>query len=302
MQTHSNRPGTVCGRIAVAAVLCCVWLTAGAARVGVVSNAFSSETAADFNARVAGHTFSAIDVTLIPSTATLTANFDVLLVFEDSTFTDSVTVGNRVAAFAQTGRAVVLGTFYDQDRSDAAPALMPHGWGALESIDPNTTDGKGTGYAPRTLNAASLLAHPLTQGITSLEAREFAGGNQAKAGTIVAAYWQESNARGLPDPAIAYRVTGPACVIHIAIAPNYPTVGVPGVDFAGDFHAVWKNAFDFAAAGCAVATEDPGVPGVPGVPSVPGAHAIPTLSSYALALMALLLAALGARAFRRRCR
>ena len=45
------------------------------------------------------------------------------------------------------------------------------------------------------------------------------------AGTIVLANWSEPNARGLPDPAIAYRETGIACVIQIGIAPDY-AVGV----------------------------------------------------------------------------
>ena len=76
------------------------------------------------------------------------ANFDVLLLFEDSVFSNATAVGNRVAEFANSGHAVVLGTFYDQDRSDAlAGTPAPHGWGNLETIDPNTTDGVGTAYA-----------------------------------------------------------------------------------------------------------------------------------------------------------
>ena len=72
-------------------------------------------------------------------------------------------VGNTVAAFARTGRPVVLGTFYDQDRSDGPPEFTPHGWGDLETIDPNVTDGVGTSYEPRTLG--SSVAHPLTVGV-----------------------------------------------------------------------------------------------------------------------------------------
>ncbi len=62
------------------------------------------------------------------------------------------------------------------------------------------------------------------------------------------ALWTQPNALGQPDPAIALRITGPACVVHIAIAPNYPVI-VPG-GFGGDFYRVWKNAFDFGVAGC----------------------------------------------------
>jgi IPTL-CTERM motif len=295
MQRLDHRLRTACGLVAVATTLACASGVADAARVAVLSNAYFNETAADFAAKVGGHTFTAIDVSAsVPTLAALTANFDVILLFEDATFSNSTAVGNRVASFAQTGRPVVLGTFYDQDRSDGPASLPPHGWGALESIDPNTTDGTGTPYAPRSLDVASIIPHPLTAGITALSSNKWAGGNQAKAGTIVVANWQQTNARGLADPAIAYRITGPACVIHVAIAPDYPTVGVAGTDFSGDFYAVWKNAFDFGAAGCVSAAED--------TASENTAFPIPTLSDAALALTALLLAALGGAMARRRQR
>ena len=205
---------------------------------------------------------------------------------------NATAVGDVAAAFANTGRAVILGTFYDQDRSDSVnPALLvpSHGWGALELIDPNTTDGvgvrtDGTGVPnlARVLNAASIVAHPLTQGVTALGAVSgFAGGNQAKAGTAVLASWTEPNARGLPDPAIAFRVTGAACVIQIGIAPDYAVgVGTGYGNFTGDFYRVWSNAFDFAATSCGASN---------GIPSQTG---IPTLSDGGLALSALLIVAL----------
>lgn len=248
-------------RIAAAVLLSfAVAASAHAARVAVLSNAFASETAANFNSKIPGDTFTGIDVTTsVPSLNTLLANYDVVLLFEDSTFANSTAVGNQVAAFANAGRAVVLGTFYDQDRSDAiGGSIVPHGWGNLEQIDPNTTDGVGTAYMARTLNAATIVPSPLTQGVTSLSALRgnpgpYAGGNQAKPGTTVVATWTQPNARGLPDPAIAFRVTGHACVIQIGIAAQYPvlaTYNTLGTDFGGNFYQVWKNAFDFGAAGC----------------------------------------------------
>ena len=119
-----------------------------------------------------------------------------------------------------------------------------------------------TASARRTRCARSrrrrIVPHPLTQGVTSLAALRgnpgpYAGGNQAKPGTTVVAAWSQPNARGTIDPAIAYRQTGAACVIHVGIAPQYgvlTTFGTFGTDFAGDFYRVWKNAFDFGAAGC----------------------------------------------------
>ena len=251
-------------RIIAAVVAACTFCTvAHAARVAILSNAWSAETAADYNAKIGGHVFTGIDVTSsVPALDLLLANFDVVLLFEDRVFVNATAVGNRAAEFANAGRAVVLGTFYDQDRSDAtAGAATPHGWGALEAIDPNTTDGVGTAYAVRTLAPATIVAHPLTRGVTSLAALRgnpgpYAGGNQAKPGTSVVAAWAQPNARGGVDPAIAYRQTGPACVIHIGIAPQYgvlPAFGTYGTDFAGDFYQVWTDAFDFAADMCKIA-------------------------------------------------
>jgi len=263
---------------------------ADAARVGVLSNKYFAETAADFSTNVGGHTFTGIDVSAAtPTLAALTANYDVLLLFEDGTFVNAPSVGNAVAAFAATGRAVVLGAFYDQDRSDSPPTTIPHGWGALEAIDPNRTDGVATPYALRTLNTTNMVADPLTAGLTSLSSAKFAGGNDAKAGTTVVAVWTQPNALGRADPAIAYRVTGAACVIHVAIAPQYPTIGTPGVDFGGDFYRAWKNAFDFAAGSC----------GIGPAAAMPG---IPTLSTTGLVLTMFLVAAVGYFARRRPAR
>jgi len=248
----------------LAAVVVAVVLTTSvhAARVGILANAFAFETAADYAGKIPQHSYTAIDVsTDVPALDTLLANFDVLLVFEDTVFANATAVGNRVAEFANVGRGVVLGQFYDQDRSDATGgAITPHGWGSLETIDPNTTDGIGTPYSLRTLSSSSIVPHPLTQGVTSLAALlgapgPYAGGNLAKAGTVVVAVWSQLNARGLIDPAIAYRLTGRACVIHIGIAPQYgalTTYGTFGTDFSGDFYRVWGNAFAFGANRCVI--------------------------------------------------
>lgn len=289
MKLRPFRLAWVCALFAAAMI----GADARAARVGILSNLHASETAADFSAQIPGHTFTAVDTLAgVPSLASLESAFDVLLVFEDGTYAGAPAVGNVVAGFANTGRAVVLGTFYEQERSDGPPVNSPHGWGLLETIDPNTTDGEGTPYVPRTLDIASLINHPLSAGITSLTSARFAGGNQAKPGTIVIGTWMQANERGLPDPAIAYRVTGSACVMHIAIAPNYPTISGAGMEFGGDFHQVWRNAFDFGAAGCIVPTGSAGVELNP--------TAIPTLNAWGLALTILLLA--GAAFVRRRRR
>ncbi len=265
-----------------------------AARIGILTNKFGTQTAADFNASMAGHTFTAVDTSAaIPTLAALTSAFDAILIFEDTTYGNAPSVGNVAAAFARTGRPVVLGTFYDQDRSDAPATNTPHGWGALEQLDPNTTDGTGTPYAPRTLDVATLAVHPLTAGLKSLSSAKFAGGNQPKPGTTVVAWWKEPNALGKPDPAIAYRITDAACVIQVAIAPNYPSLPDAATGFSGDFHRAWRNAFDFAAKGCIASTSEA---------APPEAAAIPTLSPLGLALTVLLVGAGAAFQRRRRAR
>jgi len=265
---------------------------AHAARVGVLSNKYATETAADFNARIPSHVFTAIDTSIaIPTLQSLSSSYDVILVFEDSTYDNATAIGNVAAAFANTGRTVVLGAFYDQDRSDGPPVNSPHGWGALEQLDPNTTDGTGTPYAPRTLNTATMLTHPLTSGITSLTSAKFAGGNKAKAGSTVVANWVQPNALGGLDPAIAFRITGVACVIQLAIAPNYAILSPSGSDYSGDFHRAWKNAFDFGAAKCSPPLAlDPG-----GNPAN-----VPTLSQWGLVLTILLVGAVAGFKLRRR--
>src|SRR5260221_132139 len=168
-----------------------------AARIGVLSNKYATETAADFNTRIPTHVFTPIDTSVaIPTPQSLANSFDVVLVFEDSTYGNATAVGDALAAFANTGRVVIIGAFYDQDRSDGPAINSPHGWGMLEHVDPSTTDQTGTPYAPRTLDTATMLRHALTSGITSLTSAKFAGGNQAKNGTTVVAYRKQHYALG----------------------------------------------------------------------------------------------------------
>lgn len=257
--------------------------SAFAANIAVLSNNGESAVAADFNANITQHTFTGINVSAGPPDLATLQGYDAVLLFENGCFSESMSVGNRVAEYANAGSPVVLGTFYNQDRTGS---LCGGNWGDLETIDPNTDDGIGTSYDGDTLDAASIVPHDLTAGVTSLWSDSYSGGNEAKSGTVVLALWENLNARGTDDPAIAYRVTGNACVIHIGIFPDYPSYGSYGVDFGGDFHQAWSNAFDYGVAGCEIQQPAPPTP-------------IPTLSEYMLIFLSGLLAIAGIIGFRR---
>ncbi len=262
---------------------------AEAARVAVLSNRFSTEVANDFNAKIPAHSFTAFDVSGGPPSLDALLKFDEVLLFEDQVFDQSTAVGNRVHDFVAAGRPVVLGTFYEQDRSDrrVTPSLSvpPHGWGRLEIIDPNTTDGIGAASTLRTLADGSIVDHPLTVGVATLAAPAgFGGGNEAKPGTQVVAHWSQSNANNRPDPAIAYRYVvgiGPAtCIIHLGIAPDL-IYWAPG-GATPVYYQAWRNAFDYASGNCGI-----------------GWH-VPATSPAGLAALALALAASAAWLARRR--
>jgi hypothetical protein len=236
---------------------------AQAARIGVLSNNYAAATASDFTAHLRGHVFTPIDVTFnTPSLQSLVANYDAILLFEDGVFPNAPNVGDIVAQYARAGHPVALATFYDQDRTGTGTgAFLANGWGDLESFDPNTSDGIGAAYTPHTLNPASIVAHPLTAGVKSLQAQGLAGGNQAKPGTQVLATWAQPNHLGGSDPAIALRVTGKACIVQIGIAADYSVWGAFGSAYGGDFYRLWQNTFDFAATGCGVPEEVPATGG-----------------------------------------
>ncbi len=277
-------------RLALAAVLSfaslMACLPAEAARVAVLSNKNADFVASDFAAHVPGHQFTAIDVSGgPPALATLLASYDEILLFEDGLFQQAPAVGNVVFDFAQAGRPVVVATFYEQDRSDRAGLALPtpHGWGQLESIDPNTSDTIGAAATPRSLDPASIVVHPLTAGVASLATNVggYAGGNQAKPGTTVLANWAQPNANNQPDPAIALRL-GNTCVMAVGIAPDIGAYSGLGVSVSGDFYQMWRNVFDFGGGNCGKG------------------WAVPALSEAMLAAAGLLLACFAAWSLRRR--
>ncbi|HSW31222.1 MAG TPA: hypothetical protein VLH75_17175, partial [Longimicrobiales bacterium] len=173
------------------------------------------------------------------STPTLSylATFDVVLIYENGIYSNSLNVGNALAQYVALGGNVVFGTFYWQDRTDGGYGSA--GWGALESIDPFIAAG-GNEYAAGAMNPASVVAHPLTQGITSMTVYPYGGGGIAKAGTtVVASYTSGKPLIGFRKEGLGQRLVG------VSAFPANEYYG----SVAGDFYKMWDNALRWAAAG-----------------------------------------------------
>lgn len=207
-----------------------------------VSNQYSNSCALDFTIKIPDVDFAWMDVeSVTPTYADLSA-FDVVLLFEDEMFDNAPNVGSAVYDFVRAGGNLVIGTFYEQDRSDTT-GLTPFGWGPLETIDPFTSDGIGCEYSYDELNASSIVAHPITLGVGSLWCTEFHGGVHAKADTIVVANWTGPNDLGEACPLAGYRVLEDnQRVVQISIYPNYYYYDPVGTEFGGDFYRLWDNA------------------------------------------------------------
>jgi len=164
------------------------------------------------------------------------ATFNVVLLYENGVYANAVNVGNAVAQYVTLGGNVVFGTFYWQNRSDGGHG---YSWGTLETIDPFIAAG-GYEYAAGAMNPASIVAHPLTQGITSMMVSPYGGGGIAKPGTtIVASYASGKPLIGFRKESLGQRLVG---VSAFPANEYYGTV-------AGDFYKMWDNALRWAAGG-----------------------------------------------------
>ncbi len=200
-----------------------------------------------FSVRTANLTFDTLTVSgQTPSVAFLN-QYDVVLLFEDGLFANAINVGDSVGAYVSGGGNVVLGTFYWQDRSDN-PNFTPPGWGALEALDPFTAP-YGSEYRADSLDVASIVAHPMTAGVTALRVHSYHGGVAAKPGTTVLARWSDACQTctgGVNDPLLGYRVGSMGQrIVGVSVAPQYPVYG----NYSGDFYRLWGNVLRWAAAG-----------------------------------------------------
>ncbi len=193
-------------------------------------------------------TFDTMDVFSQTPTVAFLSQYRLVLLYEDGLFDNAPNVGDSVAAYVMAGGNLVIGTFYWQDRSDNQ-RFTNAGWGALEDIDP-FLGPYGSEYRQDSLDVASIVEHPMTQGLDSLWVHQFHGGVVAKPGTTVLARW--SDACDLycdPDentPLIGYRIeANDQRIVGVSVYPAYPYYS----GYRGDFYRLWANVLSWAMAG-----------------------------------------------------
>ena len=201
-----------------------------------------NQVVADLFAATPGVTTSTFFyVNQTPGLATL-RQYDVVLLFIDGLFNETLTLGNELAEYVEAGGNVVIGSFYWQARSDGG--FGSPGWGNLESYDPftanvNSFTGKGGAtYATDLMATGSIVAHPLTLGVNLVESvAGYSAGVTAKPSTTVVASWSAG------DPLIGYRILGSGQ--RMVAVSLFPAASIPTQAF-GDLQVMWENAVTWA--------------------------------------------------------
>ncbi len=175
--------------------------------------------------------------------------YDVVLLYQNGLFDESVELGNELARYVALGGNVVFASFYWQGRSDSG--IRAPGWGALEGMDPFTASGGGASYSSSTLG--TVTPHALTEGLKALSSSGYRGGVAAKPGTTVVSLWADG------VPLLGYRDgTAGQRLVAVSLYPAHHAVG--GV--FGDYGKLWQNAVTWAGQAGGPARTGP-VPGAP---------------------------------------
>jgi hypothetical protein len=173
--------------------------------------------------------------------------YDVVLLYQNGLFDESVELGDELARYVELGGNVVFGSFYWQGRSDGG--LGSPGWGGLEGLDPFSA-GTGT-YTASTLG--DVTPHALTAGVASLSSSGYRGGASAKSGTTVVAKWADG------VPLVGYREgTAGQRLVGVSLFPAHHAYG----GISGDYARLWQNAVVWAGQAGGPARTGP-VPGLP---------------------------------------
>ncbi len=172
-------------------------------------------------------------VNQLPSLAFL-SDFDVVLLFMNGLFDESASLGNRVAEYVAAGGNVVIASFYWQGRSDAGTGSV--GWGALEQLDPFTSNGGAT-YQAVTLGQVLQAGHPIMSGVSSIDSNSYSSGVSVKAGLEgnVIAEWSDGDPLvGYANASLGQRIVGVSL---------FPAAGQAA---SGDVDVFWQNVVRWA--------------------------------------------------------
>src|SRR5581483_2237704 len=213
-------------------------------KVLVLSNYGPDIVATDFGSHMPGLAFSYFNVAAATPTLDYLNQFDAVLIFEDGNFSNAPNVGNAIYQYySQGNKGVALGIFYWQDAKDSPIyGAYNYGWGALEAYAP-LVNGDGDESRARSLNAATIVSHVITSGLSSLSVSGYAGGLKS-AGTALA-YWTETNNDGSADPVVGVGENFGSRIVGVSLAPLMPTYG----PYSGDFYKLWENALTWVAFG-----------------------------------------------------
>lgn len=156
---------------------------------------------------------------------------DVVLLFANGLFDESVALGDEIAQYVNLGGNVVIASFYWQVRGGSP---LGAGWGALEAMDPFTSSGGAT-YLPGTLGTVNDPGHPLANGLQTVTSTGFWGGVTAKSTTSVVASWANG------DPYIGYTMLpGGQRIVGVSLFP------ASGTSATGDWQTVFVTAVEWA--------------------------------------------------------
>ena len=205
----------------------------GSTRVLILSNFEDGNIWIDttYSKHISDIEFSHIDVQdSIPSFDDF-EGVDVILLYEDGTFSNAEIIGDLLYGYVMAGGNLVLGTFYWQDRSDGG---YSGSWGSLEMIDP--LFGGSCDYAYDSLGL--VLNHDLTDGVTSLKTYYRGGSDSLRNNATALAWWNDG------DVLMAYNKPN-GTITAVTTAPQegyyWDTRGNPN-NPEGDFFKLWENA------------------------------------------------------------
>ena len=218
----------------------------------VLSNTHADTVAADFSQRMPTLNFSWFNANFDTPTLNYLNQFDAVLLFEDGNFANAPNVGNVLYQYyTQGNKGVVVGIFYWQDAKDSPEyGSQNFGWGSFEPVVP-LVNVAGDEYRPRSLDASSIVTHPVTAGVSSLSVGGYAGSLKAAPGATVLAYWNENNDDGSRDTAVGILEQFGSRIVGVGAYPNYPYYqpNDPMSTFSGDYYQLWANALTWAAFG-----------------------------------------------------